>query len=490
MTLPARTRKSNGRVTRRPDSFYAEWRARSGFRFALREEAPTPPEQLLQAVWFHQRLRREDLVTLDGRAVRVLHPGFWNREAGPDFREAVLQLGGDLPRVGDVEVDLAPGNWRAHKHDSNPAFRNVLLHVVWEGEEAPGIPALALKPFLDAPLLELATWLGTDHAQGFPDALRGRCCAPLKGVPEPALDDLLRQAALVRLQSKAAQFHARARQAGWEQALWEGLLRALGYKHNVWPMQRVAELRGRLAAPCAAASVPLLQARLLGVAGLLPAEVTRAPAGTDRYLRGLWDFWWRERDALSDCILPRPVWRFHGLRPANHPQRRLALVGHWLAGEPPGTLLKTWLAEPASPRGGPAGLLRLLQAKSDPFWSWHWTLRSARLPKPQPLLGETRVTDLAVNAVLPWLWAQANEGGNGLLQREVERRYSEWPAAEDNALLRLARQRLLGTASKRLLHRAAAQQGLLQILRDFCQHSNALCEDCAFPALVESWRRQ
>ena len=54
---------------------------------------------------------------------------------------------------------------------------------------------------------------------------------------------LLQQAGLVRLQSKAAQFQARARQAGWEQSLWEGLFRALGYKHNVWPMQRVAELR-------------------------------------------------------------------------------------------------------------------------------------------------------------------------------------------------------------------------------------------------------
>jgi hypothetical protein len=44
--------------------------------------------------------------------------------------------------------------------------------------------------------------------------------------------ELLGQAAHVRLQSKAAQFQARARQAGWEQSLWEGLFRALGYKHN------------------------------------------------------------------------------------------------------------------------------------------------------------------------------------------------------------------------------------------------------------------
>jgi predicted transcriptional regulator len=44
---------------------------------------------------------------------------------------------------------------------------------------------------------------------------------------------LVNKGALVRMQGKAAQFEARARQAGWEQALWEGLFRALGYKHNV-----------------------------------------------------------------------------------------------------------------------------------------------------------------------------------------------------------------------------------------------------------------
>ena len=66
------------------------------------------------------------------------------------------------------------------------------------------------------------------------------------------------------------------------------------------------------------------------------------------------------------------------------------------------------------------------------------------------MLGEARVTDLAVNVVLPWLWVRAREGGNEKVQREVERRYFAWPAAEDNSLLRLARQRLLGTTSPAL----------------------------------------
>ena len=111
------------------------------------------------------------------------------------------------------------------------------------------------------------------------------------------------------------------------------------------------------------------------------------------------------------------------------------------------------------------------------------------MSKSQPLLGEKRVTDLAVNVILPWLWVRAVEGDNAKLKLEMERRYNEWPAAEDNSVLRLARQRLLGRAAtgRSGLNTAAAQQGLLQIVRDFCDHSNATCDGCSFPELVKNW---
>ena len=89
-----------------------------------------------------------------------------------------------------------------------------------------------------------------------------------------------------------------------------------------------------------------------------------------------------------------------------------------------------------------------------------------------------------MNVILPWLWARAAEGKSATLQREIERRYFGWPAGEDNAVLKLARQRLLGTASRRALRSAAAQQGLMQIVRDFCAHSNAICDHCRLPECV------
>ncbi len=464
--------------------FYLQWRQAQ--RLTGLRESDTPPEHLVQNIWHHQRLLRDELRLLDGRTLRVLHPGFWNHGAGPDFRSGLIQIDRDQPVTGDIEVDLHSSGWRNHAHHRNPNFTNVKLHVVWEGETNTSIPTLALKQFLDAPLAELALWLTSDVAQHYPEKLLGQCAAPLRDLSETQVEQLLNEAALVRLQRKAADLHARARQAGWEQALWEGMLRALGYKQNVWPMQRLGELRERLSA--GSLSLAAAQARLLGVSGLLPNDLTRQQRSADGFLRTAWDHWWRERDAFSDCALPKAFWRLNGLRPANHPHRRLALVAHWSADKTLFKRIEKWFSNEQSQHAMCGSLLEVVQAGADEFWSRHWTLRSATMPKPQPLLGATRVTDLAINVVLPWFWVRAREGNNGRLQAEAERRYFAWPAAEDNAVLRLARDRLLGGRKSAKLTSAAMQQGLLQVVRDFCDHSNALCADCKFPELVRNWQ--
>jgi hypothetical protein len=349
-----------------------------------------------------------------------------------------------------------------------------------------------LRDFLDAPLSELETWLDREPAGAWPESLRGKCVAPLRELSPEAITELLQDAARVRWEAKAAQFRARAREAGWEQSFWEGMFRALGYKHNVWPMQNLAEARtlslvaGGERDP-RTTGVLAWQARLLGLGNLLPAEVPRARSDTARYVREAWDCWWRERGALAPLVIPRSAWRLAGLRPANQPQRRLALAAHWLARGDLIAEIESWFTTEIRVTQLARSLLAVLQVARDDFWLWHWTLRSEKLSRPQPLLGFPRVTDLAMNVVLPWLLARAREGRNGRLQQEAERRYFAWPAGEDNASLKYARQRLLGGSAPRALASAAAQQGLLQVLRDFCAHSNSLCEQCRFPELVRNY---
>lgn len=476
------------------NNFYAAWRTKiTAFNFLRDENFPT--ERLLQAIWQHQRLRRRELKTADGKTVRIFHPGFVSVEGGPDFRGAVLRIGDDVPRSGDIEIDLNANGWHAHGHDKNPAFKNVLLQVIWQdvsnavhgrlgaSPDKAHPPVLSLQNVLDAPLTELSTSLERESLRSVPEACRGRCSSLLRSMNESDSLKLLNEAADVRFQNKAAQAHTRAKEAGWEQTLWENLFRALGYKQNVWPMQGIAETRGRWS--IGADSTFQLQTRLLGVSNLLPQDLMARKKEPDDYLRRAWDFWWRERDSFADCALPRTAWKFHGLRPANHPQRRLALASHWLMQKAFIPRIERWIASDIEPKHFQSSLCAVLQVEHDDFWSWHWTFNSARLKRPRPLLGDGRTTDLAVNVILPWLWIRARQGSNKRIQREVERRYSLWPAAEDNSVLKLARQRLLGTSNQKLFRTATAQQGLIQIVRDFCEHSNAACDDCRLPELLQ-----
>jgi hypothetical protein len=335
-------------------------------------------------------------------------------------------------------------------------------------------------------LSELAIWLGTEAADAWPPQLAGQCSGPLRDLTPEQTTSFLEHAARIRLERKARELQARARQTGWEQALMEGLFRALGYKHNVWPMQRIAELLPQFAA---SSSPEIWQARLLGVSGLLPSQVESLNRPAADYVRQLWDHWWRERDRVTDGLLPRSLWRLGGLRPANHPHRRLAAAAHWLADGRIVERLEKWFTSEWKNQQFVSGLAEILCVEKDDFWSSRWSVRSAKLAKSQPLLGATRVTDLAINVILPWCWIRAIAGQNETLRCVAEQRYFAWPAAQDNAVLRLARRRLLGSASAKLFRTAAAQQGLMQIVRDFCEHSNATCAECRFPGLVNEMIR-
>ncbi|MBX3743855.1 MAG: DUF2851 family protein [Verrucomicrobiae bacterium] len=467
-----------------PADLYRQWRTQGGSALALAERRPcgAPPERWLQEVWAHQRIRRASLQTTDGQPLVILHPGFWNREAGPDFLRAILQRGTQPPVSGDIEIDLASSGWKSHGHAGNAAYRNVILHVVWDPPAHPApLPTLVLRDLLDAPLDELESWVGgaSDPSSAW---LAGHCSAPLAELPAPALADLLRQAGLVRLQIKALLFRARARAAGWQQALWEGLFRALGYKHNAWPMQRLAEI---LPLTLDHPVDPNLtreawEARLLGLSGLLPAE---PKAGT--YSRRLWDLWWRDRGPFDSALLPARLWRLNGVRPVNHPQRRLAIAASWVADPSWIARLESWfLARPLHPHAE-RSLAEAVRPDPHRFWRRHCTLTARELPQPLPLLGAGRLNDIAVNAILPWFWARADAGGRTADLDYLSALYLNWSAGEDNAVLKLARSRLLAEAPP-FRTSAATQQGLLQIVSDFCSHSNALCDQCPFPRWIRS----
>src|SRR5438046_10248311 len=155
-----------------------------------------------------------------------------------------------------------------------------------------------------------------------PLARPGRCQAPLKDLPEDRVRSVLDAAAQFRLQQKANRIRNKIESHTRDEALFQEIATALGYKENTLPFTLIAQ---RLPLKFLRETPQDIESLLFGVAGFLQtADLDVYKQSTREYVRQLWDRWWPHRDALQRLILPAKVWRMSGTRPVNHPQRRLA----------------------------------------------------------------------------------------------------------------------------------------------------------------------
>src|SRR5829696_9170895 len=81
-------------------------------------------EHELQARWFAGEFGR-DFTSTDGRRVRVVQPGVWNHEAGPDFADAAVAFDDGEPIRGCIELDPDARDWERHGHGANPDYGGV-----------------------------------------------------------------------------------------------------------------------------------------------------------------------------------------------------------------------------------------------------------------------------------------------------------------------------------------------------------------------------
>ena len=81
----------------------------------------------------------------------------------------------------------------------------------------------------------------TAAAQRLVDRLRGRCQAPLRNLPEERVCSLLNSAAQFRLRRKAAHIRNKIESHGRDEALFQELAAALGYKENKLAFTLIAQ---------------------------------------------------------------------------------------------------------------------------------------------------------------------------------------------------------------------------------------------------------
>lgn len=91
-------------------------------------------EEFVQYLWAERLILSSDLILVDGTACQVIKTGEWNEHSGPDFKDAIVRIG-DATWVGQVEVHLCSSDWKAHGHYKDPAYDNVILHLVLEDDD-------------------------------------------------------------------------------------------------------------------------------------------------------------------------------------------------------------------------------------------------------------------------------------------------------------------------------------------------------------------
>ncbi len=254
------------------------------------------PEKLLQQLWHRREFQTRGAVTADGRAIEVLHPGKWNQLGGPDFLGARLRVGG-VRLNGDVELHLREPDWAAHGHAKDPAYDQVVLHVVLfptkermtRGANGREIPILALLPLLFHGLEEYAAEAAIEQLANRPSV---QIMQRLGALPRPQLSALLQAHARSRWEQKVRFAGTRIERLGWDAACHQTAMEILGYRFNRVPMLRLAAAR-----PLAAWG-----------GGQVDADAAYAE--------------------LAD------EWSVQGVRPANQPRTRLRQYAAWTCGRP------------------------------------------------------------------------------------------------------------------------------------------------------------
>lgn len=440
----------------------------SGFR-EPESEGVVWGERHLQCIWADPKLRPA-LCTVGGAPVDVIDPGTWNGGPGPDFRDATISIGG-VRRVGDVEIHVRPGDWEAHGHSADPAYASVVLHVAWfpprPGVPVPDVPLAILR---DAMLERGGFSFDQIDPSAYPwsrgEAEARPCSGALAGAPPERIRAVLESAGRARAARKAAEIANRAALAeSPDQAFYEEILAALGWRANEGPMRRLA----RCVPVSVLSALPSPRERyatLLGRAGLLPQEPSRsAPA---EWLSALWDAAFRAGAVSAPDETGR--WFLGATRPANHPRVRLAAAAAMFAG--PDALRRALFAIPREdPRAWAAEAVRALVDAAAPG--------AALLPpSPRPLrpLGAARATAILVNAVVPALVAEDPEAV----------RLLDGVKAEDlGAEMKETARRLLGPDhNPAALYSGSAlrTQGLLELWRGRCRAAPAACAACPLAA--------
>ena len=427
-------------------------------------------EEFLYYLW-ENRLTDKDLKTTEGEAVEVVATGYRNTDSGPDFLEAKIQIGDKL-WAGHVEIHVKTSDWNRHGHQSDKAYKNVILHVVYENDtQVNDIPTLELKGHFDESLFAQYQKL-ISSKNWIP------CEKSIAKVPVFTRLSWLDRMAVERLESKSETVTKvlEANQFDWEDALYKLLMRYFGLKVNNEAFETLSNILSFKTLLKHADNLTQVEAMLMGCAGFLEDDFTEEyPLLLKREFAVM-------KAKFNLITMPAERWRFMRMRPSNFPTIRLAQMAQLIHKN--GCLF----SKIREAKNGDE-VKALFDVAASEYWETHWRFNQ-RLPqcdsptsqksgavglsyhgsrKTPKHLGDTTANVLIINAVAPLLFCYGKLHKNESVC-ETAIQFLEETEAEDNAIIR-------HYASCGITAQNAMQtQGLLHLYSYFCKRKR--CIEC------------
>ncbi len=409
-------------------------------------------EEFLYYLW-ENRLIDKDLQTTEGEAVEVVATGYRNTDSGPDYLEAKIQIGDKL-WAGHVEIHVKTSDWNRHRHESDKAYRNVILHVVYENDtKVNDIPTLKLKDHFDETLF-------TNYQRFISSKAWIPCGNSIARVPLFTRLSWLDRMAVERLESKSETVNKilNANQFDWEDALYQLLMRYIGLKVNNEAFETLAKMLPFKTLLKHADNLLQVEAMLFGCAGLLEGEFNEEyPMLLQREFAVM-------KAKFNLLTMPVERWRFLRMRPSNFVTIRLAQMAQLIHKN--GCLFSKIKAAKDTTEAK-----ALFDVVASEYWETHYRFNQ-RLPqcdsptKPKHL-GETTADVLIINAVVPLLFCY------GKLHKdesycETAMQFLEETEPEDNAVIRHFAQ--CGITAQN----AMQTQALLHLHNSYCKTKRCL----------------
>ena len=367
---------------------------------------------------------------------------------GPAPGSNTAESGGPGPASGGNAAVIPGGPGLPSGSDAAESGRRNPALTPGNAAVKPGLPGLlsggAGPTGLDAYPPAFAALWGLLAERGFP---------PPASASEAAA--LLDRAGDARFAAKARLLARFIAEQPPQQTLYEALLEGLGYRVNQAPFLRLAQQAPYAALAQAAGRVlepqrpAALAGWLLAAAGLDGAANPSLPPG------------------FGEPVLRRE-WALFRVRPANHPARRIKgagkLLARFLSGQNPPGLYKG-LAQAAA-AGRPSTLTAALTVE-------------AAAGEPTAPIGAGRARDLAVNVVLPFLYAINGNPVAGPIGKNPPPEspssespppespylamYRQFPSLPPNEVIRQMGEELLPAPWRKTITGARRQQGLLHL---------------------------